>query len=246
MPPDDAVPADAAVSKPKKTSGKRGFLDRGLEDDFTLAGNCHREAVKPEVAPKLLERAWTAANQLALGESLDRCGKIVLRLKALRTGKITRTDEEEADRAELLAALAPILKGARRSYPNGSAERAAYGIGEKLANRSTRDLLGFAAYGFAQLGGAAPKDTLKGVLPAEIAALDTLHQKYRNADFAQADAQKDSATLLAELRAEVEQTLNPLRRDLQGAADQAFTHRDKLNAEQRKAFGLMPDRPLND
>ena len=235
---------------PKKSRAKPGFVDKVLENDLALAARCQREAAKPDVTPKLLERAWTAADQTALGDSLDRTNRLVVRLKALRTGKITRTFEESTARRELLTALDPILKGARRTYADGSAERAAYGIGEALASRSTYDLLGFANYASAQLApgaaGTPPKDVLKGVLPAETTALGTLYGQYKDADFAQADAQKDAATLLAELHEEVAKTLNPLRRDLQGAADQAFSHRDSRLGAQRKAFGLPPDRPLND
>ncbi len=65
------------------------------------------------------------------------------------------------------------------------------------------------------------------------------------ADFAQSDAQQSASQTLSRLRAEIENPLNILRRDLQGAADQAFTHRDPTNAALRKAFGLQADRSLN-
>lgn len=158
--------------------------------------------------------------------------------------------EEEAARKELHIALDPIIKGARRTYPDGAPERAAYGIGKSLPNASTSDLLGYATYADSQLApganNAPPKAVLKVVLPAEVAAISALVTKYKDADWAQADAQKKASQLLAQLRVEVEDTLNPKRRDLQGAADQAYTDRDPLNAAQRQAFGLQASRPLND
>ena len=171
-------------------------------------------------------------------------------LRELRTGSRTRSEEEEQARTALLAALDPVIKGARRKYRDGSAERRAYGIGARLSSASIRTLFDTAVYAHSQLapgeGGAAPKDKLKGVLPTEIAAVSALAVKYKDADWAQADAQRSASETLSLLRQEIETVLNPLRRDLQGAADQAFTHRDPTNAAQRKAFGLQPNRSLND
>jgi hypothetical protein len=249
--PENTTPP-ATPSTPASAGSRRaapGFIDQELEDALKLATDCHREAAKPEVAPKLLEREWLPAEQTALGASLARCDAFVQRLRELRTGSRTRTDDEEAARAELLIALDPIIKGARRKYPDGSAERRAYGIGTRLSTTSTQTLLATAIYAYGQLGtgenNAPPKVVLKGVLPAEIAALHTLAEKYKTADWAQADAQKAATELLSKLRQEIETVLNPLRRDLQGAADQAYTHRDPTNAAQRKAFGLQADRSLN-
>ena len=235
---------------PKTPRAKPGFIDQGLEDAITLADDCHREAAKTDVAPKLLERHWTAADQQALGDSLGRCDGFKKQIKEARTGKRIRSAGEDEARTALIVALDPILKGARRTYPDGSAERSAYGIGESLANSSTSDLLALAVYAVGQLAPGAnntpPKDTLKGVLPAEIATLGQLVAEYKDADWAHGDAQQTASRLLAQLRSEVEDKLNPLRRDCQGAADQAYTHRDPTNAAQRRAFGLQPDRPLND
>ncbi len=232
---------------PKPPRAKAGIIDQDLENAIDLAGNCAREAAKEEIAPLLAAREWLAADQTALTTSKARCDELVGQIIATRTGKRTRTKEEEAARRELLTALDPVLKGARRTYADGSAERKAYGIGADLPNQSAADLLTHAKYADSQLSpgdnGAAPKDKLKGVTAAEIAGLV---QAYQNADWAQADAQKSAAQLLALLKKEITETLAPLTRDLQGAADQAYTHRDPANAAQRKAFGLQAEKPLND
>jgi hypothetical protein len=246
----DAPNTPPAKPAPKKPRAKPGFIDQDLEDAIDLADACHREAAKPDVAAELLKRTWTAADQQALGDSLGRCAAFKSQIKTARTGKSTRGDEEEIARQALLIALDPILKGARRTYPDRSAERKAYGIGGKIPNTSAGDLLTLAAYASSQLApsenNTPPKDVLKGVLPAEIAAVGSLVAKYRQADWAQGDAQRAASQLLVRLRQEIETTLNPIRRDCQGAADQAYTHRNPLHAAQRKAFGLQPDRPLND
>ena len=244
--PDSTTPPVAPVL----SRAKPGFIDQDLEDAQILAENCHREAAKPGVTPLLVEREWVAADQTALGDSLSRCGAFVQQLKEVRTGKKTRTKDEQKARALLLVALDPVIKGSRRKYADGSAERRAYGIGARLSSAGTPTLYDAAVYGFGQLqpgaGGTAAKDTLKGVLPSEIATLGTLATDYKNADWLQGDAQREAAKTLAKLRLEIESTLSPLRRDLQGAADQAYTHRNPVNAAQRKAFGLQPDRSLVD
>ena len=245
--PDTTLTTPAPVTK---TRAARGLIDQGLEDDITLAEDCLQQSAKPEIAAALLIREWIPAEQSALVASAALCTDYKTRIKDLRTGKETRTDEEDDARAEILHALDPMLKGARRSHPDGSAERKAYGIGTAISSHSTSDLLALVLYVSDQLqavpSGAAPEDKLKGVLPAEIAALALLHKKYKNADWAQGDAETQAAQLLAKLKTEISTILNPHRRDLQGAADQAYTHRDPVNAAQRKAFGLQADRPLVD
>ena len=235
---------------PAAPQSSRGFISQKLEDDITLAAVCAQEAGKPAIATALDIRDWSATDQAALIASLAVCTGYKATIKDLRTGKLTRTDEEDAAREEILHALDPILKGARRSHADLSAERKAYGIGEGVSSHSTQDLLDLAVYAFGQLapgvGNTPAKDKLKGVLPEEIAALDTLRIKYENANWAQGDAETKAVALLAKLKKEIQETLNLLRRDLQGTADQAYTHRDPINAAQRKAFGLQADRPLVD
>lgn len=248
LPPD---PVPTTTNPPAKPSrAKPGFIDRELQDAITLATDLHRQAGKADNAPALTLREWDAAEQSRLGASLVRCDQLLDRLRVARAGKGARTKDEEAARRQLLEALDPILKGARRTFPEDSPERAAYGIGEALSTRSTVDLLRIAGYAFHQLisdtGYAPPKAVLKGVLTNEIVIVGALHGRYRQADWAQEDMEQSAAQILAELRHEVEDVLNPKRRDLQGAADQAWTHRNPVNAAQRKAFGLQPDRPLND
>jgi hypothetical protein len=84
------------------------------------------------------------------------------------------------------------------------------------------------------------------VKPAEITLLGELGQKYKDADFAQADAIRGATDLLAQLTAHMAGELNPLRRDLQFAADQEWPARDPLTRAKRLAFGLPPNRPMTE
>jgi hypothetical protein len=52
------------------------------------------------------------------------------------------------------------------------------------------------------------------------------------------------ARTLSILRTLLDNELNPLRRDLQQAADMAWPHRVEANPAQRKAYGFQADRPL--
>jgi len=159
-------------------------------------------------------------------------------------GKGTRSEEETTARTELLTALDPILKGARRAFPHSGAQRTAFGIGQNLANADTTELLRVATYARDQLTGTPPKILLKGLLPAEITALATLVSKYDQANWARGQAQQAASQLLDQLRALTEHDISRLRRALQHAADMVWPHRLETHAAQRKAFGLQPDRPL--
>ena len=243
--PDSPTPTVPTPPTNGKTPrAKSGFISRDLLDALSLADDCHLEAAKPDIAPALTLRAWTAADQTKLGGLLTQSDDFQNQIADARAGKGTGTEEETKARAELLTALDPILKGVRRTFANSDAERSAFGIGQNLSNADTAELLRFAKYARDQLSGTPPKAVLKGVLATEIAAIATLADKYEAAGWAQGQAQQKASDLLLKLRALVENEMNPLRRDLQHAADMAYPHRIETNAAQRKAFGLQPDRPF--
>ncbi len=240
----DTTPSTVVPVPQKPTRAKPGFISQSLIDAINLADGCHLEAAKPDLAPKLTERDWKAADQTKLGTALTQTDDLQTKIAAARAGKGTRTEEETKARSELLTALDPILKGARRTFANSDAQRAQFGIGKNLANADTTELLRVATYTKEQLTGTPPKIVLKGVIAAEITAIATLVTKYAQANWAQGQAQQTASQLLDQLRALIDTELNPLRRDLQHAADMAWPHRVETNAAQRKAFGLQADRPL--
>lgn len=203
-----------------------------------------KEAAKPDVAAKLAERDWSAADQTSHGTQLDQAESLQTQIAAARAGKGTRTQEEEAARTALLTSLDPILKGARRTFAGDDAQRAAFGIGQNLSNAVTGELIRYAKYARDQLTGTPPKIVLKGVIAAEIIAIATLTDAYDQAHWAQSQAQQTASALLQDLRTLVEQKINPARREVQLTADMAYPHRVETNAAQRKAFGLQADRPL--
>ncbi|MEO6786378.1 MAG: hypothetical protein ABI318_09620, partial [Chthoniobacteraceae bacterium] len=190
------------------------------------------------------------ADQDSLTAAIGTANELIRKIKAARALKKTRTREDEAARAELLAALDPILAGAKRTFPEGTGERDLFGVGANLVNVTTARLYRLAVDSGKNLGpgenGAPPKYAIKGVLPAEITRLGTLGSKYRDADFAQTDAIITAAELLDQLTAHMNGVLNPSRRELQFAAEQAWPYRDPLNRSKRFAFGLPPNRPMTE
>ena len=238
--PDAPTPPTPA----KSTRAKSKFISKDLLEAINLADDCHLEAAKPDIAPALAARAWTAADQTKLGTALTQSDDFQSQIATARAGKGTRTEEETQARTDLLTDLDPILKGVRRTFPDSDAQRAAFGIGQNLSNADTGELVRVAKYARDQLTGTPAKIVLKGVIAAEVAAIATLADKYEQADWAQSQAQQKASDLLLKLRALVETGINTLRRDLQHAADMAYPHRLETNAAQRKAFGLQPDRPL--
>ena len=242
--PDTPTPAPEQPDNGKSKRAKPGFISQSLVDAIGLAETCHQEAAKADVAAKLAERDWTAADQTQIGEFLEQSDTLQTQIASARAGKGSRTQEENEAREKLLTALDPILKGACRTFAGDVAQRAAFGIGQNLSNADTAELIRVAKYARDQLTGTPSKIVLKGVIAAEITAIATQADAYDHANWAQAQAQQTASALLQDLRSLVEQEINPLRRDLQHAADMAYSHRIETNAAQRKAFGLQPDRPL--
>jgi hypothetical protein len=243
---DPTSPAPAAEKPAAAKRASAGFIDQTLEDDIELAYDCFREAARPEVAAALLIRSWTAADQTQLGLHLETADAFIQKIAQAREGTGVGSEAEKTAHTNLLLALDPILKGVRRTHPPRSAERAAYGIGKGVSGASTQDLLRHATFAAGQLAGATPADVLRGVLASEVTHLADLAALYKDADWAHGKAQQDATELLAQLRQHVREVLNKARRDLQGAGDQAFTHREKTNAAQRGAFGLEATAPLRD
>lgn len=242
-------PTPTPPSDVPKARAPRGEVNSGILREIDLASQCARAAAEDDYQPTLLQRQWTAANQTSLTAAATHASDLVRDIKAARAGKKTRTREEETARAELIASLDPILAGAKRTFAEGSGERDLFGVGGDIAKATTARLYRLATDTFQNLtptGSDPAKYTIRGVLPAEITRLGDLGQQYKNADFAQADAILDAAELLDQLTQHMAGILNPLRRELQFAAEQAWPSREPMNRSKRLAFGLPPSRPMTE
>ena len=218
MTPDEPAPAPKTDAKPPKKARKTPqIIDQKIQDQITIAESCFTiPAEDAVILAALVDRGWEGHS--ALGQSLVNCHNFIGEITGKRLTKKTLTAAELAAKTELTVALNPIIVAARDKYPKGSDERASYGHGQDLDGAATGALLDLAAFAFAQLSGATPKDTLPGLKPAEIALLGTLHKKYKDADWAQTKAQRTAEQALELLKLEVEDVLIPLRRKCQARA----------------------------
>jgi hypothetical protein len=252
--PPTPPPADPPPEPDPKPRAKRSDVSRATLDEISLADKCANAATADDNLTILQGRDWTAQEQTDLTAGVSVADDLVRKIKATRAGKKTRTQAETAARDELIAALDPILTGAKRTFLDGAGERALFGVGENIVNDSTYDLWRLArdthknlTPGQTDTGTPAPAAyTLKGVQPAEITRLGDLAKKYKDADFAQADAGLTAADLLDLLNKHMDETLNPLRRELQLTAEQAWPYRESTNRGKRLAFGLPGNRPMTE
>jgi hypothetical protein len=255
MPDEPATTSPQTPQPPaRKPRAKRTEISRDTLDAIDLADKCSHAATEDDNMTFLLKRDWTAEEQATLLVGVVSDNKLVREIKVARTVRKTLTQEESDARKELLGALDPILAGAKRSFSDGAAERALFGVGGSIGSNTTAQLYRLAldthkylTPGETESGEATPaKYTLKGVLPEEITKLGELGKKYKNADFAQANALLDAAQLLDLLNQHVNEVLNPLRRELQLAAEQAWPYREPTNRSKRMAFGLPANRPMTE
>lgn len=242
--PDTTTPATPAPeSTPEKAKrAKPGLISKAILDAIHDAEDYRNEAAKPENTAPLAEREWDAAHQTDLSAHITSTNGYVTQITAARAGKGSSTLDEAAARTKLERALTPIQIGARRTFSGDPAQKKAFGIGSGLTTQSLDDLIALAVYADSQLSskeGQPVKVKLKGVN-----AIATLAAEYGQADTMQSDAQQKAAELLVLLNDLVTTKLNPLRRDLQQAADMAWPHYVETNAVKRAAFGLQADRPL--
>ena len=247
--PDTTTPTTPApeptAEKPKRA--KPGLISKAILDAIHNAEDYRDEAAKPENTAPLAEREWDAAQQADLSAHITSANSYVTQITAARAGKGSSTLDEAAARTKLERALTPIQIGARRTFTSDPAQKKAFGIGSGLTTQSLDDLIALSVYADSQLSskeGQPAKVKLKGVSAAEISAIATLAAEYGQADTQQSDAQQKAAELLVRLNDLVTTKLNPLRRDLQQAADMAWPHYVETNAVKRAAFGLQADRPL--
>lgn len=248
--PDDPTPAPTPAPAKKKRAPKQE-ISRQTEADIRLAEACALAAAEPENAGPLLTREWTAEKQSALTNAAAFANQIASQIIASRGKSRVTTASERAARENLLAALDPIITGAKRTYPgDDNPNRRLFGIGLNLAAASTTLLYRLAGSIHSLLvpkgTPPTPEHKLTGVLPTEIQALADLTKEYKDADFAQATAQLDAGDLLTQLTLHLRDTLNPLRRELQLTADQQWPWRNPAHAPKRKAFGLPIDQPAGE
>lgn len=248
MPDPTPEPIPAPPAKKKRAAPQ--IISRGTIADIELAEACVNAAAQPGLMALLAGREWTESDQSTLRAAVQRARDLIGEITTSRSKKQRRTKEEEAARESLLAALDPVTTCAKRTFPgDDQPERRLFGVGIHLTNSSTPLLYNLTVNIHTRLiprANQQPEFTLKGLKPAEIAALGTLAELYNNADFVQSTATQSAGDLLLTLNKHLRESLNPLRRELQLAADTEWPWRNPANANQRKAFGIPVDRPAGE
>jgi hypothetical protein len=243
----DTPPPPATPEKKRKAPGP---INKKYLDEIELVRDLIPQAQKAERTVPLTGAGWTASRITALGEKADELETAALvAVGRTKARKLDTAAETEARRV-MLAAIHPIRVGAKRKYrnsPDAAAGRSAYFVNEPT-RVSLERLLFIAGSMLLRLKPnppAAPLDTLPGVTPGVIAALETARGAYVSADGEQGDTdsekRKAHAAVLAAYTTALEERL-----DLQLSADQLWSHHDPANAAVRGDFQIPPDRPMSE
>ncbi len=253
MPDTPTTPPVEPTAAPTRRS--RSPINTKYLDEITLGTDLVAQARVTENVALLTARDCPPAEVTVLETAVTALNRAALLAVGRRAARKMDTEQEQAARQHLLAALHPIRTGAKRSYrgEGNEAGRSTYFVSEPT-DVSLERLLFIAGAVLLKLtpqpaptgNGTVPaEDTLKGVTPACLAELTAAHAAYLDADAGQTATGNQAATLrqqvetlFAEVRAQ--------RIDLQLAADQAFPHTNPATAATRRAFHLPPDRPAHE
>ncbi|WP_395141401.1 hypothetical protein [Armatimonas sp.] len=133
--------------------------------------------------------------------------------------------------------------GAKRKWARKPGERdklKGYFVGTNLKNRSAAELSEAAETILHQ----ARLDTLPGVKPTDLTALNASLVAWKATNEAQAQAQNTATTSHSAADA-LSKSILDRRIEIQLAADKAFPYNDKANAAIRKEFGLPKNGPYS-
>jgi hypothetical protein len=229
---DTTTPAETAKSK-----RSRSLINQALAAELTLARELANTAAKTTYAPKLAEEEIDAAFLTAMNIEIGKAEALLASAGGKSAEKKTTTGSEEDRKAELLELIGKVQARAKRKYQKtGDPLRAKYYIGEHLA--ASRTLLENAAQAIIT---RLATDTLPGMKPADVTALQAALTAYKTVQTTQSGDQSDATTARSQLETKVKEVAD-LRRQIQYAADAAWPATKKVNAGVRTEFKLSPDR----
>jgi hypothetical protein len=230
--PESTPPADTA-----KTKRSRSLINTAQAAELTLAGELASTAAKPAYAATLADEEIDAAFITALRAKIAEAETLVAGAGDKTAAKKTTTGNEEGLKKTLLELIGKVQARAKRKYPKaGDPQRGKYYIGEHLA--TSRTLLETAAQAIIT---ALASDTLPGMKPADVPALQAALAAYKAVQTTQAGDQSGATTARSQLETKVKE-VGELRRQIQYAADAAWPSTKKVNAGVRTEFKLSPDR----
>jgi hypothetical protein len=233
--------ATAASSDPTPTPAKprlpRAAFNRTLAALLSEAADLVVTARDARFAPMLAEYEITPAMVTALEANIALAnGYFGIASSASQTSQADTAAKDALEDA-LEAAIRPIQTGARLSYPTSAADQRRYYIGQDLGQDEIQLEL-MATTILTNL----KTDTLRGVTPAKIAALQSAYDAWHAAVLAHPSNQVESQTDRAKGN-EVVQKIKPTVRDITIAGDGAYPYDDLTTRPFRKLFHIPEKQP---
>jgi hypothetical protein len=248
---DTPTPAPTPNPGDGKKRQSPGDINKKYLEEIALDRTLITEARKDSHTAQLTERGWDAARVTTFETLTNSYEKAAMLAVGRVAARKLDTQQQEAAKAAMLAAILPIRTGAKRTYRgDNDAGRDAFFVNEPT-NVSLERLLFIAGELLRKLTpqpnpngpGTLPVEfTLDGVIASDLQKLADTRADYISADQDQAKSDQDSQQAHADV-ATLDQQTRAQRIDLQLAADQAWPHTDKANAVTRKAFKIPADRP---
>jgi hypothetical protein len=233
----DTNTATPPPSETAKSKRNRSLINQAHAAELTLAGELVNTARKTTYAPKLADEEIDGPFIDALVLKIDQANSLLASAGGKTAEKKTTTDNEEELKETLLELIGKVQARAKRKYAKaGDPQRAKYYIGQHIGN--SRPLLEAASQAIIE---RLATDTLPGMKPADVTALQAARTAYTTVQTTQSGDQSDATTARSQLDAKVKEVAE-LRRQIQYAADAAWPATKKTNAGVRTEFKIPPDR----
>ena len=235
----DPTPTPAPQPAPKHSREVINQADLGtLKDSRGVA----LAAQDTNHVAKLTEKAVAVADVATLLADIDDAEtKKAPAVLTANSAKETATAHEETAKKALMVGLRDIQGAVKRKFETSDPSKlTAYFIGKKNFGD---DRQGLETDGQSMLDQAAG-DALPGINAATITATTALLKAWITAD----DDQRKAGGAFGAARTAFKSALDSIKqrtRNLQLAANSAWSHTDPANGATRRAFGLSPDRPLS-
>jgi hypothetical protein len=222
-----------------KAPRSRGVVNHNQLDELAAAEEILTAAGQAGRAAVLAAGGITAAKIAALTDVIADARTWAADATQGTTGRQDATAEEGALMEDLANKIQEVQKRARQKYDATTPVKLKdYAVGQQFYN--SRSLLEqTAASVLEKLKG----DTLPGITPEKIAALQTTLTAYQAVQGDQSGAQSDATTARKNLEAAVADIMAK-RREIQFAADAEWPHTDPANAGIRVEFKLPSDRVM--
>ncbi len=236
----DATPTPTPTPTPApKTTPKRGVVNQALLDELTQAEAILAAAKPADRAATLATGGIDASKITALTGAIAAARAQAAQAVQGTTGKQGATAEETALLDDLVNKIQEVQKRARQKYDATEPLKLKdYAVGQQFYN--SRSLLEQTA---TNILSKLVTDTLPGITPAKIAALQQALADYQGVQGDQTGAQSGATTARKQLESAVADIVTQ-RREIQFAADAEWPHTDKANAGIRAEFQLPPDRVM--